>query len=195
MLQCKELDRLYEAHTLLPITYSSIYGTEHFYSNTFQLLMWILMPNFPESHRQAQSLFNVLDKDSKTPPSPRHTVGALLLKWGLSLKNSFDKLAMALAWELVCSQTETFCIYFLIPEKLTSVHAGKTHYFVVLRRIPTILETCSPWKVISWLRGEENCAQVNGKAPGNATVTRLRPPRLNLGKVSQLLLSEISDNK
>lgn len=85
---------------------SSIHGVEHFYSNTFQLLM----VNFPESLRQAWSLFSILNEDSRTPPSPGHTAGALLLKSGLSLTNSFAELDTALAWELVFSPTETLCV-------------------------------------------------------------------------------------
>lgn len=86
--------------------------------------------NFPESPRQAQSLFGVHDEDSKTPPSPGHTVAALPLKSGLPLTNSFANLHAALAWELVFGLAKTLCIYFLIPEKLTSVRNSKTHYFL-----------------------------------------------------------------
>lgn len=102
------------------------------------------MVNFPESPRQAQSLFSILNEDSRIPPSPGYTAGALPLKLGLSLMNSFAELDTALAWELVFSPTETLCVYFLIPEKPTSVHVSKTRYFAVLRGITTVLETlCS----------------------------------------------------
>lgn len=158
MLQPEELGRLCEAHTWLPIQ-RSIHWAEHFYSNTFQLLMRMLMLNFPESPRQARLLFSVLDENFKSPTSPGHKARTLLLKSGLPLMNSFAELHAALAWELVFSQTETLCIYFLIPEKLTSAHISKTCYFAVLRWITTILETlCSHWKGISWLRRGRNRA-------------------------------------
>lgn len=61
--------------------------------------MQMLTLNFPETPRQARSLFSTLDEDSKTPPSPGHTAGALLLKSGLPSMNSFAELQVALAWE------------------------------------------------------------------------------------------------
>lgn len=57
------------------------------------------MLNFPETPRQARSFFSTLDEDSKTPPSPGDTAGALLLKSGLPSMNSFAELHAALAWE------------------------------------------------------------------------------------------------
>jgi len=74
--------------------------------------MRMLTLNFPESPRQARSLFSVLDEDSETPASPGLAVGALLLKPGLPPTDSFAELHAALAWELVFSRTETLCIYF-----------------------------------------------------------------------------------
>lgn len=72
----------------------------------------------------------------------------------LPLMNSFAKLHAVLALELVFSQTETLCIYFLIPEKTTSLHVSKTRHVAVLRWKTTILETlCSHWKGTRWLRG------------------------------------------
>lgn len=75
-----------QIHTSFPVDFpSSIHWAEQFYSHTFQLLMWILMLNFPESSRLMWSFFSILDEDSKTPPSAEYTTGILLMKLELPL--------------------------------------------------------------------------------------------------------------